>query len=271
MKPAASEDSKVENINQSILKQMQAAPFACGGSIQISEEATPEGITVKPVQIRFSARGAGDLLTLPADADKPDLLNKLLAGCQPATFGRGQQDILEESYRKASKLDTTAFVTDFCPYAAGIIDVVAQLLLPKVADDVRGVRAELYKLNVYSAPSGKFKAHVDTPRSEQQFGSLVVCLPVEHEGQYYGRVPVSTVLTNDALQVVHSSFVMAARKWSSTGPVMVPKTRLRQHRPPKRASVMIRRSPSSKKLPPSQLRWSSGPPSTATASTRSSK
>jgi hypothetical protein len=35
---------------------------------------------------------------------------------------------------------------------------------------------------VYSGPSGKFKRHVDTPRSPHQFGSLVVCLPVEHEG-----------------------------------------------------------------------------------------
>ncbi|KAG9571687.1 hypothetical protein KCU97_g15840, partial [Aureobasidium melanogenum] len=44
------------------------------------------------------------------------------------------------------------------------------------------IRAELYKLNVYSGPSGKFKAHVDTPRSETQVGSLVVCLPSEFEG-----------------------------------------------------------------------------------------
>ncbi len=35
---------------------------------------------------------------------------------------------------------------------------------------------------MYAAPSGRFKAHVDTPRSEQQFGSLVVCLPCSHKG-----------------------------------------------------------------------------------------
>ena len=35
---------------------------------------------------------------------------------------------------------------------------------------------------IYSAPSGKFHAHVDTPRGPQQFGSLVVCLPHAHEG-----------------------------------------------------------------------------------------
>ena len=37
-------------------------------------------------------------------------------------------------------------------------------------------------LQVYSAPSGKFKAHVDTPRGPTQFGSLVVCLPHRHQG-----------------------------------------------------------------------------------------
>ncbi|RMX82586.1 hypothetical protein D0868_15797, partial [Hortaea werneckii] len=46
----------------------------------------------------------------------------------------------------------------------------------------RGLRAELYKLNVYSGPDGVFRSHVDTPRSATQIGSLVVCLPVEFEG-----------------------------------------------------------------------------------------
>jgi hypothetical protein len=35
---------------------------------------------------------------------------------------------------------------------------------------------------VYSGPSGKFKAHVDTPRSTSHFGSLVVCLPLQFKG-----------------------------------------------------------------------------------------
>jgi hypothetical protein len=35
---------------------------------------------------------------------------------------------------------------------------------------------------MYSGPSGKFKAHVDTPRSPAQFGSLVVCLPLSFAG-----------------------------------------------------------------------------------------
>ena len=44
------------------------------------------------------------------------------------------------------------------------------------------IRAELYKLNVYSA-GGHFKPHVDTPRSADMFGSLVVCLPSKFTGE----------------------------------------------------------------------------------------
>lgn len=40
----------------------------------------------------------------------------------------------------------------------------------------------LSRPKVYSGPSGKFKPHVDTPRGNSQIGSLVVCLPLLHEG-----------------------------------------------------------------------------------------
>jgi hypothetical protein len=37
-------------------------------------------------------------------------------------------------------------------------------------------------VQIYAAPSGLFRSHVDTPRSTSQFGSLVVSLPCHHEG-----------------------------------------------------------------------------------------
>ena len=39
----------------------------------------------------------------------------------------------------------------------------------------------MYKLNIYAC-GGFFKAHIDTPRSEKMFGSLVVCLPTPFTG-----------------------------------------------------------------------------------------
>jgi hypothetical protein len=80
----------------------------------------------------------------------------------------GGSDVYDEAYRRAGAMCTDQFMTDFCPYAAGIIDVVTQLLVPptvgetagSTAATMRGLRAELYKLNVYSGPSGMFKSHV---------------------------------------------------------------------------------------------------------------
>jgi hypothetical protein len=43
-------------------------------------------------------------------------------------------------------------------------------------------RPLLTKWQVYSGPSGRFRPHVDTPRSATHFGSLVVCLPHPHQG-----------------------------------------------------------------------------------------
>ncbi|KAL8867677.1 MAG: hypothetical protein Q9174_005507, partial [Haloplaca sp. 1 TL-2023] len=114
----------------------------------------------------------------------------LVRVCEPATFGLDNRDVLDEGYRKAGKLDNTAFSTNFHPHDFGIVDVVQQILMPTSMGEAREsskiphrVRAELYKLNVYSGPSGKFLSHVDTPRGVNQFGSLVVCLPSAHEGQ----------------------------------------------------------------------------------------
>ena len=42
-------------------------------------------------------------------------------------------------------------------------------------------RAELHKLNIYTT-GGHFQRHCDTPRSELQFGSLVIALPVGFTG-----------------------------------------------------------------------------------------
>jgi hypothetical protein len=77
-------------------------------------------------------------------------LEALVKDCQPASFGYKGDDILDETYRKAAKLDRSEFSVDFCPYEAGIIDTVAQLLMPNsgTGATTSGVCAELYKLNV---------------------------------------------------------------------------------------------------------------------------
>ncbi|KAF9441611.1 hypothetical protein P691DRAFT_715038 [Macrolepiota fuliginosa MF-IS2] len=110
-------------------------------------------------------------------AQAEDLSN----ACQPATFGLNHEDVLDETYRKAGKLDAGDFAWLFSPSDRD--DFTHKLvsgLFPWRAPD-KGFRFELYKLNVYGEGSF-FKAHQDTPRSEDMFGSLVVLLLFTHEG-----------------------------------------------------------------------------------------
>ncbi|KAF7617328.1 hypothetical protein AFLA_005369 [Aspergillus flavus NRRL3357] len=101
-----------------------------------------------------------------ASADSsPAALQQLASDCSPATFGRGSQDILDPSFRQAGKMEPANFATTFHPADLREFHVGSRN------------SAELYKLNIYSGPSGLFKSHVDTPRSVRQVGSFVVCLP----------------------------------------------------------------------------------------------
>ncbi|KAL4909892.1 hypothetical protein BDW74DRAFT_45306 [Aspergillus multicolor] len=145
----------------------------------------------RPVTVywRTDSVSKASWLTLPVESTS--VLQQLVDDCQPATFGRGQEDVFDPKYRKAGKMDTNNFSTLFHPADYGIIENVENVLLPSVDTEeqsdqgFRKLHAELYKLNVYSGPSGLFRKHVDTPRSETQVGSLVVCLPSKFVGSKF--------------------------------------------------------------------------------------
>ena len=85
-----------------------------------------------------------------------------------ASFGKGSEQVTNLSYYNALDLDADQFLTSFSPYGVPVIDTIIDTMVP----DVRFIKSELYKLNIY-AEGGFFKTHVDTPRSGQMFGSLV--------------------------------------------------------------------------------------------------
>jgi hypothetical protein len=220
-------DDHLLKLQSALQSSARGATFSCGGMLMFGQQASkgdlsPRSATqvsdqlalFKPVTIRFGSQGAGQTLTLPTLTDSDHVLQSLLSYCEPAIFGRNGQNILDESYRRATKLDTTEFVTDFSPYEAGIMDIVTQLLLPGVDPSRHGIRAELYKLNAYSGPYGHFKAHVDTPRSVDQIGSLVVCLPVVFEGRLVTQIHVHRA---NVTQEVLSLSAMTALNWFTTG------------------------------------------------------
>lgn len=216
--PTPKEEQETLDLVQQLLRSFQNGQsgmvFACGGKVPIPVEndmAQQSSAVVNtptpypPVTLRWDPSSktvpAVDCkLQFPLDhSDDATVhnLQQLLDDMQPATFGFQGQDVLDESYRKASKLDPARFACTFNPHELGIIDDVSRILLPGFLDQAESknkafceprlertgaIRAELYKLNIYAGPSGRFKAHVDTPRSAEQIGSLVVCLPSIHEG-----------------------------------------------------------------------------------------
>ena len=81
-----------------------------------------------------------------------DQLAALSDACDAATFGLNQQDVLDESYRKARKMDVENFATPFEVSAQGcnVLEIVRRGLLEAAAgEDGRRICAELYKLNIY--------------------------------------------------------------------------------------------------------------------------
>ncbi|PLB36863.1 2OG-Fe(II) oxygenase [Aspergillus candidus] len=180
-------------LRDSFQGEAASASFVCGGEIPLGTATSLSA--PPPVQLVWWAgeQPAGDRrLILPLDDATPESslerLRHLVADCEPASFGRGQEDVLDPAYRNAGKLDPTQFLTNFHPADFGIIESVEKILLPNVGTNIkdlvhcRKLTWELYKLNVYSGPSGIFQKHVDTPRAENQIASLVVCLPSPFKG-----------------------------------------------------------------------------------------
>jgi len=75
-------------------------------------------------------------------------LESLTKACAPATFGADNKDVMDLSYRKAGKMDVTDFMARFDPGRLGLSEFVRGQLL-EGDEDLKGMRTELYKLNVY--------------------------------------------------------------------------------------------------------------------------
>ena len=82
-------------------------------------------------------------------ASNAQALSQLADACEPAKFGRGTETLLDETYRRAGKMDTENFTSGLDVDACGIVDTVQTGLLPM--NSLRNITAKLYKLNVYGA------------------------------------------------------------------------------------------------------------------------
>jgi hypothetical protein len=89
-------------------------------------------------------------LLFGSDASLNEIQN-LVDACEPAPFGLGRKDVLDDTYRKAGKLDTLNFATNLNVASSGLLESVRKGLLGW-EDEERPIKAQLYTLNVYGWP-----------------------------------------------------------------------------------------------------------------------
>lgn len=160
------------------------SPFLVTGSIPLGAEFS----------LLVPGDGVFHEIRFPVEVQEE--LEPLITASEEATFGRGNEDVLDPSYRSALVLHSGDFaiapMSAVDPYALGIITLIKETLFTE--DQLRGQRivAGLDKLNVYK-DGDFFKGHVDTPKSKDMFGTLVINIPSEHVGgQLVIRAPESS-------------------------------------------------------------------------------
>ncbi|KAF9516031.1 hypothetical protein BS47DRAFT_1341356 [Hydnum rufescens UP504] len=182
---AARNASHLQELHQ-VISALNAAqsPFVCVGSLPLDPSS--------PIAILVGSGPISEVSTTYTPVHFPlkneAALQPLLEASKQASFGRGHQDILDPTYRRALVLHSDRFVVaptgSLEPHALGIVDSIRETLFPAVENDggsTRRIVAVLDKLNVY-AEGDFFKGHVDTPKSPDMFGTLLINLPASHEG-----------------------------------------------------------------------------------------
>ena len=170
---SAAEETVVENLGK--LAESISCRFTWGGELTSPDK----------IQLAYgNSVGGLNKVVFPGASDAD--IQQLLDVCSVASFGLNDQLVTDTNYRNSLNLDPDNFMTSFQVASTPILHT-ATTMMPTV----QGVQAELYKLNIYSS-GGFFKPHVDTPRSKQMFGSLVVCLPTQFSGgqlvtRHYGH------------------------------------------------------------------------------------
>ena len=80
-----------------------------------------------------------------------DELEHLAQACEPASFGKGNETVFDEAYRKARKMDSELFSPTLDPSQTDLIKLIRANLLEGTQGDSakKTMKMELYKLNIY--------------------------------------------------------------------------------------------------------------------------
>ncbi|TFL04312.1 hypothetical protein BDV98DRAFT_312908 [Pterulicium gracile] len=106
------------------MNSQNKATFSFPESMEINIDALQCALSIRPPVTSGTVSVPSDQCVFYYDlqdgqARKPNFSNvssaevaDLVDACQPATFGRNDEDVLDESYRKAGKLEPSSFATN---------------------------------------------------------------------------------------------------------------------------------------------------------------
>ena len=141
--PGDASEQLLQNVSEALKVHASKTVFTIGGKLKASSY---------PVTLRWDSTKAtaSNVVHLPIESDADKVaFDQLLIDCEPALFGKGGENVLDETYRKAGDMDSSRICTSFNLAETSIMDTISQVL--GQSDQTRqigGVRAQLYKLNV---------------------------------------------------------------------------------------------------------------------------
>lgn len=145
-------NSLLKTVSDALADQAGKSVFALGGKIDLDmiTKVLSNASEISPIVVRWDSGEINhcckvSLPVVETDTASQGAFAKFLEDLEPATYGVGSEAVFDETYRKAGKMNATRFSTNFNPYEHGVIDAIAQAL---THGDHRGIRAELYNLNV---------------------------------------------------------------------------------------------------------------------------
>jgi len=165
-------ENLLAQFRQCLDAEKRQASFACGGSIPIRDpdvisrararrRPLPDAVSSEPITLRWDSAARNvpshhTTLVFPLEDETEDNLAQLLSDMADGSAGE-ERDIFQQTSGRTLNLDPAAFSTTFDPYRLGIVDTIAQVLLPTAAGGVpdrdqhhhrQVVRADLSGLSV---------------------------------------------------------------------------------------------------------------------------
>ncbi|KAK0718024.1 hypothetical protein B0T26DRAFT_830139 [Lasiosphaeria miniovina] len=104
---------------------------------------------------------------------------QLIEKARQAPYGKGSETFVDTSVRNTWELDASQ-LDHMVPQWTPTVDSACKWAAKQLGITVP-ITAQLYKMLIYEE-GAMFKAHTDTEKVPGMFGTLVICLPSEHQG-----------------------------------------------------------------------------------------